>query len=61
MNRYRGTYCGQDVAIKVLRPERLNDELQREFAQEVYIMRYITGMLFLFFFLRMWFYKQCLM
>ncbi|KAH7429647.1 hypothetical protein KP509_09G060400 [Ceratopteris richardii] len=36
---YRGTYCGQDVAIKVLKPERLNDNLQREFAQEVFIMR----------------------
>ncbi|CAI7932257.1 unnamed protein product [Closterium sp. NIES-54] len=36
---YRGTYCGQDVAIKILKPERLNDSLQQEFAQEVYIMR----------------------
>ncbi|KAH7429681.1 hypothetical protein KP509_09G061300 [Ceratopteris richardii] len=36
---YKGTYCGQDVAIKVLRPERLNEDLQKEFAQEVYIMR----------------------
>lgn len=36
---YRGTYCGQDVAIKVLKPERLDADLQREFAQEVYIMR----------------------
>eukprot|EP00250_Pteridium_aquilinum_P012324 c20659_g1_i1 orf=208-1893(-) len=36
---FRGTYCGQDVAIKVLKPERLNIDLQREFAQEVYIMR----------------------
>ncbi|CAA6656037.1 unnamed protein product [Spirodela intermedia] len=36
---YRGTYCSQDVAIKVLKPERLNVEMQREFAQEVYIMR----------------------
>lgn len=37
---YRGTYCSQDVAIKVLKPERLNVEMQREFAQEVYIMRF---------------------
>ena len=37
--RYRGTYCGQDVAIKILKAERLNDSLQQEFAQEVYIMR----------------------
>ncbi|CAI5472951.1 unnamed protein product, partial [Closterium sp. Yama58-4] len=29
----------QDVAIKILKPERLNDSLQQEFAQEVYIMR----------------------
>eukprot|EP00850_Spirogloea_muscicola_P011901 SM000075S21990 [mRNA] locus=s75:497603:502103:+ [translate_table: standard] len=36
---YRGTYCGQDVAIKILKPERLNDSLQQEFAQEVFIMR----------------------
>ncbi|CAK9203622.1 unnamed protein product [Sphagnum troendelagicum] len=36
---YRGTYCGQDVAIKILKPERLNENLQREFQQEVSIMR----------------------
>ncbi|KAL5788926.1 hypothetical protein ACOSP7_005875 [Xanthoceras sorbifolium] len=36
---YRGTYCSQEVAIKVLKPERLNSDLQKEFAQEVYIMR----------------------
>ncbi|XP_010066311.2 serine/threonine-protein kinase STY46 [Eucalyptus grandis] len=36
---YKGTYCSQDVAIKVLKHERLNEELQREFAQEVFIMR----------------------
>eukprot|EP00271_Cylindrocystis_brebissonii_P000612 TRINITY_DN1072_c0_g1_i1.p1 TRINITY_DN1072_c0_g1~~TRINITY_DN1072_c0_g1_i1.p1 ORF type:complete len:618 (-),score=150.57 TRINITY_DN1072_c0_g1_i1:368-2221(-) len=36
---FRGTYCGQDVAIKILKPERLSDTLQQEFAQEVYIMR----------------------
>ncbi|XP_052167622.1 serine/threonine-protein kinase STY46-like [Oryza glaberrima] len=36
---YRGTYCSQDVAIKVLKPERINADMQREFAQEVYIMR----------------------
>ncbi|XP_078448218.1 serine/threonine-protein kinase STY46-like isoform X3 [Wolffia australiana] len=36
---YRGTYCSQDIAIKILKPERLNVELQREFAQEVFIMR----------------------
>ncbi|KAK4802793.1 hypothetical protein SAY86_000996 [Trapa natans] len=36
---FRGTYCSQDVAIKVLKPERVNSDLQREFAQEVFIMR----------------------
>ncbi|OAY68403.1 Serine/threonine-protein kinase STY17 [Ananas comosus] len=36
---YRGTYCSQDVAIKVLKPERTNMDMLREFAQEVYIMR----------------------
>lgn len=40
MCRFRGTYCGQDVAIKILKTERLNDSLQQEFAQEVFIMRY---------------------
>ncbi|KAL3689066.1 hypothetical protein R1sor_015375 [Riccia sorocarpa] len=38
---WRGTYCGQDVAIKILKPERLNDNLQREFEQEIFIMRKI--------------------
>ncbi|KAI4327800.1 hypothetical protein L6164_020218 [Bauhinia variegata] len=38
---YRGTYCSQDVAIKVLKPERVSTEMLREFAQEVYIMRKI--------------------
>ncbi|XP_055815482.1 serine/threonine-protein kinase STY46 [Solanum dulcamara] len=36
---YKGTYCSQEVAIKILKSERLNTELQTEFAQEVYIMR----------------------
>ncbi|KAG0557777.1 hypothetical protein KC19_11G156500 [Ceratodon purpureus] len=36
---FQGTYCGQDVAIKFLKPERLNENLQREFMQEVSIMR----------------------
>ncbi|KAL1541186.1 Serine/threonine-protein kinase sty46 [Salvia divinorum] len=38
---YRGTYRSQDVAIKILKAERLNTELQQEFVQEVYIMRKI--------------------
>lgn len=41
MFRFQGTYCGQDVAIKILKPERLNENLQREFLQEVKIMRYV--------------------
>ncbi|XVE67212.1 hypothetical protein DITRI_Ditri08aG0142000 [Diplodiscus trichospermus] len=36
---YKGTYCSQEVAIKVLKPERINTDMQKEFAQEVYIMR----------------------
>ncbi|KAL0365710.1 UNVERIFIED_CONTAM: Serine/threonine-protein kinase STY46 [Sesamum angustifolium] len=38
---YKGTYCSQEVAIKILKTERLNTELQKEFAQEVYIMRFV--------------------
>lgn len=41
VSSYRGTYCSQDVAIKVLKPERINADMQREFAQEVYIMRWL--------------------
>ncbi|KAJ6395643.1 hypothetical protein OIU77_020824 [Salix suchowensis] len=36
---YKGTYCSQVVAIKILKPDRVNSDLQKEFAQEVYIMR----------------------
>ncbi|KAL4367867.1 hypothetical protein GQ457_05G012020 [Hibiscus cannabinus] len=38
---YRGTYYSQEVAIKVLKPERVTGELLREFSQEVFIMRKI--------------------
>ncbi|KAF3440364.1 hypothetical protein FNV43_RR18648 [Rhamnella rubrinervis] len=38
---YKGSYCSQEVAIKVLKPERVNAEMLREFSQEVYIMRKI--------------------
>ncbi|KAK8585214.1 hypothetical protein V6N13_139149 [Hibiscus sabdariffa] len=38
---YKGTLCGQDVAIKVLRIENLNENLRKEFTQEVNIMRKI--------------------
>lgn len=37
--RFKGSYCGQDVAIKVLNSENLTDELLREFDQEVYVMK----------------------
>ncbi|KAK3127011.1 hypothetical protein QOZ80_7AG0566900 [Eleusine coracana subsp. coracana] len=36
---YHGTYCSQDVAIKVLKPERVSVDMLREFAQEIYIMK----------------------
>ncbi|KAI4381809.1 hypothetical protein MLD38_007848 [Melastoma candidum] len=38
---YRGTYCGQEVAIKILKPGRANAALLKDFAQEIYIMRKI--------------------
>ncbi|XP_076904193.1 serine/threonine-protein kinase STY46-like [Bidens hawaiensis] len=38
---YKGTFCTQDVAIKALKDEYLCENVQREFAQEVYIMRKI--------------------
>ncbi|XP_038696806.1 serine/threonine-protein kinase STY46-like isoform X2 [Tripterygium wilfordii] len=36
---YRGNYLGQDVAVKVLRSERLNAAVEEEFTQEVAILR----------------------
>ncbi|KAL5139628.1 Serine/threonine-protein kinase STY46 [Glycine soja] len=38
---YRGVYLGEDVAVKVLRSEQLNDALEDEFAQEVAILRQV--------------------
>ncbi|ESW15518.1 hypothetical protein PHAVU_007G078800 [Phaseolus vulgaris] len=38
---YRGVYLGEDVAVKVLRSEQLNDALQDEFSQEVAILRQV--------------------
>ncbi|CAD5190767.1 unnamed protein product [Musa acuminata subsp. malaccensis] len=38
---YHGTYNSQDIAIKVLKPESVNVDMQQEFAQEVFIMRNI--------------------
>jgi hypothetical protein len=43
-NRYKGTFCSQDVAIKVLRGEHLDDKLQSEFVQEVSIMRSVISL-----------------
>eukprot|EP00261_Vitis_vinifera_P031002 XP_019072245.1 PREDICTED: serine/threonine-protein kinase STY8 isoform X2 [Vitis vinifera] len=36
---YRGVYLGQDVAVKILRSEHLNESLEDEFEQEVAILR----------------------
>ncbi|KAL6962400.1 non-specific serine,threonine protein kinase, partial [Sarracenia purpurea var. burkii] len=36
---YRGVYLGQDVAVKFLRSEHLNEALEDEFAHEVAILR----------------------
>ncbi|KAL2346204.1 hypothetical protein Fmac_000204 [Flemingia macrophylla] len=35
---FKGTFCNQDVAIKVLKHDKLDDNIQKEFAQEVYIL-----------------------
>ncbi|KAG8378000.1 hypothetical protein BUALT_Bualt08G0092600 [Buddleja alternifolia] len=36
---YKGLFRSQDVAIKVFKAEFLNGDMQREFSQEVYILR----------------------
>ncbi|XP_040995882.1 serine/threonine-protein kinase STY46-like isoform X2 [Juglans microcarpa x Juglans regia] len=36
---YRGVYLSEDVAVKILRSEHLNDALEDEFSQEVAILR----------------------
>ncbi|XP_071709785.1 serine/threonine-protein kinase STY46-like isoform X2 [Rutidosis leptorrhynchoides] len=38
---YKGTFCNQDVAIKSISDKYMNENVQREFDQEVYIMRNI--------------------
>ncbi|KAH6782531.1 hypothetical protein C2S51_007824 [Perilla frutescens var. frutescens] len=38
---YRGVYLCQDVAVKVLKSEHLNNSLEGEFAQEVAILRQV--------------------
>lgn len=42
-HRYKGAFCNQDVAIKVLKIENLNENIQREFAQEVHILRFVPS------------------
>lgn len=49
LNRFKGTYCSQEVAIKVLKAENVNSDLQREFSQEVYIMRFVLDLYLLTF------------
>ncbi|GJR95284.1 ACT domain-containing protein [Tanacetum coccineum] len=39
---YKGTYRSQEVAIKVLKAEKISSAMQQEFAQEVYIMRFVV-------------------
>ncbi|PIN10055.1 Tyrosine kinase [Handroanthus impetiginosus] len=36
---YKGSFCGQDVAIKIFKTNCLSGDIQREFAQEVFILR----------------------
>ncbi|KAJ3672367.1 hypothetical protein LUZ60_007088 [Juncus effusus] len=36
---YRGSFYGQDVAIKVIKHDRLNESMKKEFDQEVSIMK----------------------
>ncbi|GKB29067.1 serine/threonine-protein kinase STY46-like protein isoform X2 [Tanacetum coccineum] len=36
---HRGVYLGQDVAVKILRSEMLNEALEDEFRHEVAILR----------------------
>ncbi|XP_028765905.1 serine/threonine-protein kinase STY46-like isoform X2 [Neltuma alba] len=35
---YKGVFCNQEVAIKVLKTENLNENIQREFSQEINIL-----------------------
>lgn len=41
--RYKGLFRSQDVAIKVFKADSINGNMQREFAQEVYILRLISN------------------
>lgn len=40
--RYRATYLGQDVAVKILKAEKLNEAIALEFNQEVEILRWFV-------------------
>lgn len=42
-HRYKGTYINQHVAIKVFKNGNLNENTQREFSQEVYILRLVLS------------------
>jgi len=39
---FLGTYSGEEVAVKVLNPENLNQNAWSEFKQEIYMLRYST-------------------
>uniref|UniRef100_M1DKA7 Protein kinase n=1 Tax=Solanum tuberosum TaxID=4113 RepID=M1DKA7_SOLTU len=39
MDGYKGSFHYQEVAIKVLKSECLNEDVQRDFAEEIYIFR----------------------
>lgn len=39
VKRYHAVYLGQDVAVKILKSEHLNEGLEEEFSQEVAILR----------------------
>ncbi|KAF7144004.1 hypothetical protein RHSIM_Rhsim05G0052200 [Rhododendron simsii] len=36
---YKGTYCNQEVAIKILKADQINAVCRKDFAQEVFILR----------------------
>ncbi|KAI8553968.1 hypothetical protein RHMOL_Rhmol05G0059900 [Rhododendron molle] len=36
---YKGTYCNQEVAIKILKADQINANCRKDFAQEVFILR----------------------
>ena len=65
-HRYKGTLGHQNVAINFLKTENLNDDIQREIAQEVCILRFcyaattsIISIFFLFHSSSLYFFKLC--